>query len=69
MAEVQGRSQSQKQKIRAIRRGEIYLCAFDPAVGHEITKIRPALVLQNDIGNSVVLEYFMEPKRNIAEAW
>jgi mRNA interferase MazF len=33
------------------RRGEIYLVALDPTVGHEIKKRRPALVIQNDITN------------------
>jgi|SRR2546421_45718 mRNA interferase MazF len=33
------------------RRGEVYLVSFDPTVGAEITKTRPALILQNDIGN------------------
>ena len=33
------------------RRGDIYLVEFDPARGHEIQKTRPALVIQNDIGN------------------
>jgi mRNA interferase MazF len=33
------------------RRGEIYLVAFDPTVGHEIPKTRPALVIQNDVSN------------------
>jgi mRNA interferase MazF len=33
------------------RRGEIYLTALDPALGHEIKKTRPALVIQNDITN------------------
>ena len=33
------------------RRGEIYLVEFDPARGHEIQKTRPALVIQNNIGN------------------
>jgi len=33
------------------RRGEIYLTALDPALGHEIKKIRPALVIQNDVTN------------------
>jgi mRNA interferase MazF len=33
------------------RRGEVYLVEFDPARGHEIRKTRPALVVQNDIGN------------------
>lgn len=33
------------------KRGEIYLVNFDPTIGAEIKKTRPALVLQNDIGN------------------
>src|SRR5215471_9187224 len=33
------------------KRGEIYLVEFDPARGSEIRKTRPALVIQNDIGN------------------
>ena len=33
------------------RRGEIYLVEFDPARGGEIQKTRPALVIQNDVGN------------------
>jgi mRNA interferase MazF len=33
------------------RRGEIYLVSFDPTVGHEINKTRPALVIQNDVSN------------------
>src|SRR5436305_8704721 len=33
------------------RSGEIYLVAFDPTVGHEIKKTRPALVIQNNISN------------------
>ena len=44
-------SRSQGQKVSAIRRGEIYLVSFDPTVGHEIKKTRPALVIQNDVGN------------------
>jgi len=37
--------------MSVVRRGQIYLCSFDPTVGHEIKKTRPALVIQNDIGN------------------
>ena len=33
------------------RRGEIYLAALDQALGHEIKKTRPALVIQNDVTN------------------
>lgn len=33
------------------QRGEIYLTALDPALGHEIKKTRPALIIQNDVSN------------------
>ncbi|MEK7083910.1 MAG: type II toxin-antitoxin system PemK/MazF family toxin [Patescibacteria group bacterium] len=33
------------------KRGDIYLVNFDPTVGSEIKKTRPAIILQNDIGN------------------
>ena len=33
------------------KRGEIYLVNFDPTVGAEIQKTRPALIVQNDITN------------------
>jgi len=29
----------------------VYLVAFDPTVGSEIRKTRPAVVIQNDVGN------------------
>jgi mRNA interferase MazF len=32
-------------------RGEVYLVNFDPTIGTEIAKTRPALVTQNDIAN------------------
>ena|ERR1039458_4830515 len=51
MAKVQHRPKGQKQKVEGLKRGEIYLCSFDPTVGHEIKKTRPALVIQNDVGN------------------
>jgi mRNA interferase MazF len=37
--------------MTAPRRGEIYLVNFDPTLGHEISKTRPALIIQNDVSN------------------
>lgn len=48
MAETRTRRTNQKAYPQ---RGEIYLTALDPALGHEIKKTRPALVLQNDVSN------------------
>jgi|SRR3989344_1475831 len=33
------------------KRGDVYLVKFDPTVGAEIKKTRPAVILQNDIAN------------------
>ncbi|HBV01342.1 MAG TPA: PemK family transcriptional regulator [Candidatus Taylorbacteria bacterium] len=33
------------------KRGEVYIVNFDPTIGSEVKKTRPALILQNDIGN------------------
>jgi len=33
------------------KRGEVYLVSFDPTVGAEIRKTRPALIVQNDVAN------------------
>ena len=51
MAKVPTRPKGQNQKVADLRRGEVYLCSFDPTIGHEIKKTRPALVIQNDVGN------------------
>ncbi len=49
MAEIS--RQSQRPALADVKRGAIYLVSFDPTVGHEIKKARPALVIQNDVGN------------------
>ncbi|MBA4183360.1 MAG: type II toxin-antitoxin system PemK/MazF family toxin [Acidobacteria bacterium] len=38
-------------KINLPVRGEIYLVNFDPTLGSEIKKTRPALIIQNDVAN------------------
>jgi mRNA interferase MazF len=37
--------------LPAYRRGDIWTVNFEPAVGSEQGKARPALIIQNDIGN------------------
>lgn len=44
-------NEAKAKKIVVPRRGEIYLVRFDPTVGHEIQKTRPAVILQNDVSN------------------
>ena len=34
-----------------VRRGDVVIVRFDPAEGHEMKKTRPAIIVQNDIGN------------------
>jgi mRNA interferase MazF len=38
-------------QIAFLRRGDVFLVSFDPSLGHEIQKTRPAVVIQNDISN------------------
>ena len=33
------------------KRGDVYVVRFDPTEGVEISKTRPAVIIQNDIGN------------------
>lgn len=40
-----------KVPVKTVVRGEIYLVEFDPAVGSEIKKTRPAIIIQNDTAN------------------
>lgn len=35
-----------------IKRGDVYLAALDPVIGHEISKTRPVVVISNDINNT-----------------
>src|ERR1700730_14443960 len=37
--------------VTAPKRGEVFLVNFDPTIGSEIRKTRPALILQNDTAN------------------
>lgn len=34
-----------------VKRGDVWLVNLDPTIGHEIQKSRPALIIQNDLGN------------------
>jgi len=42
---------ARRAKISYPKRGEVYVVNFDPTIGSEIKKTRPALILQNDIAN------------------
>src|SRR5208337_867885 len=38
--------------MASIERGEVFLVNFDPTVGTEARKVRPAVVVSNDINNA-----------------
>ena len=40
-----------RKALNRPKRGEIYLTRFDPTLGAELQKTRPALILQNDVAN------------------
>ena len=40
-----------RRRVAFPKRGQVYLVSFDPTVGKEIRKTRPAVILQNDVAN------------------
>jgi mRNA interferase MazF len=39
---------------RSPKRGEVWWLSFDPSIGGEIRKTRPAVVVSNDIANRIL---------------
>ena len=39
-------------KTRSVRRGQVYRCNFGCGIGSEMQKDRPAVIIQNDVGNN-----------------
>jgi len=44
-----------------VRRFDVFLVALDPAVGHEIKKTRPALIISPDEMNEFLSTYIVAP--------
>lgn len=44
-------SNDPKGLVEPLKRGDVYEVNLDPTVGAEIRKKRPALIIQNDVGN------------------
>ncbi len=42
----------EKANKRYVKRGQVYNCYFGIGVGNEIQKLRPCIILQNNIGNA-----------------
>ena len=43
------------------RRGELYWTSLDPAVGTEMAKTRPAVIISNDVGNQYSRRVIIAP--------
>jgi len=48
-------------------RGDVYLVNLDPIIGNEIGKARPAVIIQNDIGNKFSPVTIIAPISSIKE--
>jgi mRNA interferase MazF len=44
-----------------VTRGEVYWVTFDPTVGGEVNKTRPAIILSNNLANRVLNRVIMVP--------
>lgn len=53
--------------IFPLLRGDVYLVNLDPIVGREIGKARPAVIIQNDIGNKFSPVTIIAPITSVKE--
>src|SRR5215218_9317552 len=48
-------------RMKPPQRGELYWANLDPAIGSEIAKTRPALIISNNIGNQYADRVIVAP--------
>lgn len=53
--------------VDPLLRGDIYLVNLDPIIGKEIGKSRPAVIIQNDIGNKFSPVTIIAPISSVKE--
>lgn len=53
--------------ILPLLRGDVYLVNLDPIIGKEIGKARPAVIVQNDIGNKFSPVTIIAPISSVKE--
>lgn len=56
-----GKQPPPETSMRNPRRGEVWFVDFDPSVGTEIRKVRPALIISNDVANRVRTKVTLMP--------
>ena len=61
------RTKNKSGIVFPLLRGDIYLVNLDPIVGKESGKARPALVIQNDIGNKFSPVTIIAPISSVKE--
>lgn len=54
-------SYAQNSSHRSVHRGEVYWCSFGYGIGSEIQKKRPAVIIQNDVGNERLANIIVVP--------
>lgn len=52
-----------------MRQGEIYLVNFDPSVGHEYKKVRPAVIVQSEKISNISTLVTVMPISSRIETW
>ncbi len=53
--------------ISPLLRGDVYLVNLDPIIGKEIGKARPAVIIQNDVGNKFSPVTIIAPISSVKE--
>ncbi|MDD5230359.1 MAG: type II toxin-antitoxin system PemK/MazF family toxin [Candidatus Marinimicrobia bacterium] len=53
--------------VEPLKRGDVYLVNLDPKIGFEMGKLRPAVIIQNNIGNQYSPVTIIAPISSVKE--